>query len=98
VAVLVVMLSDALAPAVTDAGVKAAVAPGGRAVADRVTFCADPEVTAVDTDADAGDPATTEPEAGDTDTEKSLFVDGGPATTSIFAAFQPETLTTGVAP
>src|SRR5579859_685860 len=92
------MLSDALPPAVTLPGVNDTPAPVGSPDSDRVTPCADPEVTAVDTVADTDAPATTEPDPGDTDTEKSLLVDGGPATTSIFAAFQPETLTTGVAP
>jgi hypothetical protein len=59
-------------PAVAEVGLKLAVAPVGTPVALNVTVCAVPEATAVDTEAVADEPCVTEPEAGLTESEKSL--------------------------
>src|SRR6266540_4842039 len=68
--VLIVRAEDA--PEVTDDGLKLAVAPLGRPLADRLTVCALPEVVAVATVADTEPPGSVAPEVGETDTEKSL--------------------------
>jgi hypothetical protein len=85
-------------PAVTDAGLKDAVTPAGTPEALSATDSAVPETSEVPTVVVAAEPAVTEPEAGEVAIEKSFVVEPEPATTSIFEAFQPETLTTGVAP
>jgi len=71
-----VKLSVELAPAVTLVGVKVAVAFAGRPVAERATFCATPEVTAVETvDVAAAPPCADETLVGLALIEKS-FVTG----------------------
>jgi len=62
------------APDITVAGLKAAVAPEGKPDADSVTDSADPEVTALAIVVVAEEPAVTEPEVGEAETEKSLPV------------------------
>src|SRR6266516_738608 len=64
----------ALPPAVTELGLKLTVTPAGVPDADRLTDCALPDVTAVVTVAVVEPPAVTEPEDGDSDTEKSFWV------------------------
>jgi len=59
-------------PAVTEAGLKDAVAPVGRPDAENDTDSAVPEVTAVLTVAVVDPPAVTVPEVGLTESEKSL--------------------------
>src|SRR6266536_3705666 len=66
-------------PEVTEPGLKDAVAPPGRPLAEKVTVCALPEVVAVLTVAVVDPPAVTEPAAGATESEKSLA--GVPLTT-----------------
>src|SRR5690348_14706942 len=66
----------AVPPAVTDPGLTEAVTPAGAPRADSATDCAGPAVTAVLTLAVVDEPAATDPEDGDSDTEKSL-VGGG---------------------
>jgi hypothetical protein len=65
-------------PAATELGLKPAVAPPGRPLADSETVPGDPEVTAVDTVAVAVPPGATVAPAGDTAMEKSSL-----ATTSV---------------
>src|SRR5579859_3047172 len=98
VAVVLDSVRVLLPPAVTDAGLKDAVTPAGRPEADSAADSAVPETRAVETVAVAAEPAVTEPEVGEAAIEKSFVVEPEPATTSTFAAFQPDTLTTGVAP
>jgi hypothetical protein len=59
-------------PDVTEDGLKEAVTPAGRPEAVRATVCALPEVVAVATVVLTVDPLWTVPEAGLTETEKSL--------------------------
>jgi hypothetical protein len=59
-------------PAATDAGLKETVTPDGAPEADKLTDCADPEVTAVVTVAVAEEPGFTAADAGETESEKSL--------------------------
>jgi hypothetical protein len=59
-------------PAVTDAGLKETVTPAGAPDADRLTDCAEPEVTAVLTVAVVDEPGFTAADAGESDSEKSL--------------------------
>src|SRR5215510_12134109 len=61
-------------PAVTEVGLKLTVTPEGTPEADRLTDWALPEVTAVPTVAVVEPPAVTEPEDGDSVTEKSFWV------------------------
>ena len=61
-----------LAPELTDAGLKVAVAPAGRPDADRDTDCAEPDVTAVATTAVVEPPTDTDPDEGLTEMEKSF--------------------------
>ena len=68
---MVTVIVDEL-PAVTEVGLKLTVTPDGVPEADRLTDWADPVVTAVATVAVVDPPAVTEPEDGDSDTEKSL--------------------------
>src|SRR5688500_6725001 len=66
------MVSVAEPPAVTDDGLNEAVAPAGRPLADSVTVCAVPAVTAVLTVVVPEPPAVTLADVGDTAIEKSL--------------------------
>jgi hypothetical protein len=66
-----VTLEDA--PAVTEVGLNVTLPPAGTPVALKVTVCAVPETTAVDAVAVAEEPWVTVPEAGDSDSEKSLL-------------------------
>lgn len=68
----VLMVSVEEPPEVTVAGLNEAVAPDGRPLAERLTDWADPLVVAVDTVAVAEPPGATDPEVGETETEKSL--------------------------
>src|SRR5207245_1483427 len=88
---LVVIVRVLLPPAVTEAGLNEAVAPLGRPDAVSATDSAVPETSAVETVEVADAPETTEPEAGAAAIEKSFVTVPVPATTSIFAAFQPDT-------
>jgi hypothetical protein len=63
-------------PDVTDDGLNDALAPLGRPEAENDTVCADPLVVAVATVVETEPPAVTEPEVGESATEKSL-VGGG---------------------
>ena len=73
-AVLIVSVEEL--PAVTEVGLKVAVAPEGSPDALSDTVCAEPEVTAVETVVVAELPWTTEPEVGLTEMEKSLVGTG----------------------
>ena len=66
------MLSVAELPAVTEVGFKVTVAPAGAPLAVRLMLWALPDVTAVPTVDDVELPAVTEPELGETATEKSF--------------------------
>src|SRR4051794_22735142 len=59
-------------PAGAELGVGVTLVPAGAPAAVSETVCALPEVTAVDTVADADEPGFTEPDVGDTATEKSF--------------------------
>jgi hypothetical protein len=69
-------------PEVTEEGLNEAVAPAGRPEAERFTVWALPLVVAVETVAETEPPAVTEPEVGDTETEKSLVGGGVPPLTT----------------
>ena len=69
-AVLIVRVEEL--PAVTDIGLKVALAPDGRPDALSDTVCAEPAVTAVETVVVAELPWAVEPEAGLTEIEKSF--------------------------
>ncbi len=81
VAADVEMVSVAELPEVTVAGAKEAVAPDGRPPAVRFTDCAEPDVVVVLTVVAIEPPGATEPEVGDTATEKS-FAGGVPSLTT----------------
>jgi hypothetical protein len=68
----VLMVSVDELPAVTEVGLKVALAPDGSPDALSDTVCAEPEVTAVETVVVAELPWTAEPEAGLTEIEKSF--------------------------
>src|SRR2546430_13127409 len=68
-----------LPPAVTEVGLKLTVIPAGAPDEDRLTGCADPDVTAVVSVAVVEPPTVTEPEVGFVPIEKSL-VEGEPLT------------------
>jgi hypothetical protein len=59
-------------PAVTEVGLKDTVTPEGAPEAERLTDCAEPEVTAVLTCAVVDEPGFTEADAGKRESEKSL--------------------------
>jgi hypothetical protein len=65
-----------LAPAVTDVGLKVAVAPVGSPVADSETVCAVPDTTVVDTAVETEEPCVAEPDVGEVEMEKSLVATG----------------------
>ena len=66
------MLSVDDPPAVTEVGLSETVTPDGAPAADRLTLCAEPEVTAVFTVAVVDDPGLTAADVGVTETEKSF--------------------------
>ncbi len=70
----IVIVTVAEPPAVTDAGLNDAVVPAGRPVAENVTVCAAPLITAVFTVAVRVPPWPAAPDVGDTVMEKSLAV------------------------
>ena len=84
--VLIVAVDEA--PAVTEAGLNAALAPAGRPLAEKVTVCAAPPVTAVETVVEAEPPAVTLPEVGEAATEKSLPVEQVASLPATFTAVQ----------
>ena len=76
-------------PAVTEAGLNDAVAPAGRPLAEKVTVCAEPLVTAVETVVETEPPGLTEPAVGEAATEKSLPVEPqGASLPATFTAVQ----------
>ena len=77
-------------PEVTEDGLNDAVAPLGRPDPENVTVCAVPLVVAVDTVVETEPPAVTEPEVGESETEKSLPVEQG--------ASRPMPVTAGAEP
>ncbi|PSK65733.1 hypothetical protein B0E53_02284 [Micromonospora sp. MH33] len=72
---VVAMVSVDEPPEVTEDGLNDAVAPLGRPDAENVTVCAVPLVVAVATVVETEPPAVTEPEVGESETEKSLPVE-----------------------
>ncbi len=84
---LVVIVTVEDAPAVTELGLKLAVAPVGRPEAESATLCALPEVTAVETVAVAELPGVTVAAVGLTESEKSFVVEAGVSTTSSYSVY-----------
>ena len=74
----VVMVSVAVPPDWTLAGLNVAFAPSGRPVASSVTVCALPAVVGVVTVVVADCPGSTDADVGDSVSEKSLPAGGGP--------------------
>src|SRR5687767_5478176 len=75
-------------PAVTEVGAKVAVAPAGRPLAENVTVCAEPLVTAVLMVEVTEPPGLTEPDAGAAVTEKSLPAGQAASVPATFTAVQ----------